>query len=431
MRSSHAVVLDAAWARDGNFVAMLTAHGTVHLHEVSSRPQERPKRRRKSTITAPTTDKADATVGMSAGMSPPSSNGFLGGIKSGWQTMSTQVNAMRSNTGNDSRSTFGIPKTFAGFREATNAGAAAGGRAIARGLSQGYSAARIGAADVWHADDNKIKHKDLPNNIPARSVRWLRSRTGIAIAVACGGKVHLYPIQRVTRQRGESTFSGLKAESKGRREFGLPPITTTAGPASQSSSSSRANPCARQGPHGFWGLRGGGAAAAATTTHSTHAPPAPDSDKALYETNPPYCPLYIDRRVSMLGYADPDPDFQARGHGFADAPWLFGGPLPAATKLNDRSGVSEASLSDDEDGEDGLDGGVGGNPLLEDGGPRAREDEGVQSRIMINPANNEIRIGSSRRKGRKGKGVRRAEEGEFELLEGEGEGEGEGEEGMF
>ena len=57
----------------------------------------------------------------------------------------------------------------------------------------------------------------------------------MSIAVACGGKVHLYPVQQVTRQRGESTFSGLKAESKGRREFSLPNIATTGVTASQTS----------------------------------------------------------------------------------------------------------------------------------------------------------------------------------------------------
>lgn len=440
LRNSHSVVLDSAWERDGNFVALLTAHGTVHMHEVSARAQESSKRRRRSTVVASPTDKADATVSLSTGLSPPSSNGFLGGIRSGWQTMSTQVSAMRSNNASESRAAFGIPTTFAGFREVTNAGAAASGRAIARGLSQGYSAARIGAADVWHADDNKIKHKDLPNNIATRSVRWLRTRGGMSIAVACGGKVQLYPVQRVTRQRGESTFSGLKAESKSRREFGLPNIATTGETASQTSKNTSS--CGRQGPHGFWGLRAPAAALATGLKHQPHQAHESDSDKALYETNPPFCPLYIDRRVSMMGYNDLSPfggdansdhdlllaDFYTKGHGLDDEqPWLFGEKLPPSTKLNDRSAVSEASLSDDDDALAQSSPPSHERTFEAEIGEEAVEDAGVQSRIMINPANNEIRIGSSLRKSRRGQkavaatgaksGAGRHGEGEFDLIE--------------
>jgi hypothetical protein len=450
VRNSHAVVLDTAWARDGNFVALLTAHGTVHLHEISPCAQESQRRRRKSTVAATPVDKADATVSLSTGLSPPSSNGFLGGIRSGWQTMSTQVNAMRTpNLAAESRATFGIPTTFAGFREATNAGAAASGRAIARGLSQGYSAARIGAADVWHADDNKIKHKDVPNNIAARTVRWIRTRSGISIAVTCGGKVYLYPIQRVTRQRGETTFSGLKAESKGRRDFGLPPIATISAVAQSSRNN---NSCAQQGPHGFWGLR-----APAFSQHNVSSEKLQDSEseKAHYETNPPFCPLYIDRRVSMLGFNSPSSnrydsgahdlavsEFQIKGHGLNDEqPWLFGEPLPSSVKLNDRSAASEASISDEDDNEDarsyhpqatfeaGLDAGAAENEMEDS---HAQGGGNVQSRILINPANNEIRINSSRRKPRKLKAAPASKasaakakaDGDFELLEDE-------EEGMF
>lgn len=445
VRNSHSVVLDVAWARDGNFVALLTAHGTVHLHEISSRAQDSPRRRRRSTVTAPPMDKADATVSLSTGLSPPSSNGFLGGIRSGWQTMSTQVSAMRTpTTATEGRANFGIPTTFAGFREVTNAGAAASGRAIARGISQGYSAARIGAADVWHADDNKIKHKDLPNNVAERSVRWLRTRSGISVVVACGGKVYLCPVQRVTRQRGETTFSGLKAETKGRREFGLPPIATT----SSAVQPAKASGCAQQGPHGFWGLRAPASTQQKAFDANAKTSQESEAEKAHYETNPPFCPLYIDRRVSMLGYNESSPtydggfdasDFQIKGHGLDDEqPWVFGEPLPSSTKLNDRSAVSEASISDEDEDDrpqnhdheqlamDNF------NAEIDSAGGEPRVEDNVQSRIIINPANNEIRINSSRKKPRKlmrnsakSKPPPPARaDGDFELLEDE-------EDGMF
>jgi len=445
VRNSSSVVLDVAWARDGNFVALLTAHGTVHLHEISARSQDSPRRRRRSTVTAPPVDKADATVSLSTGLSPPSSNGFLGGIRSGWQTMSTQVSAMRApSTATEGRPNFGIPTTFAGFREVTSAGAAASGRAIARGVSQGYSAARIGAADVWHADDNKIKYKALPNNVAARTVRWLRTRSGISVVVACGGKVYLCPVQQVTRQRGETTFSGLKAESKGRREFGLPPIATS----SSGAQPSKASGCAQQGPHGFWGLRAAASTQQKAFDMNAKTSQESEAETAHYETNPPFCPLYIDRRVSMLGYNDSSPtygsgfdvsDFQMKGHGLDDEqPWVFGEPLPPSTKLNDRSAVSEASMSDEEEYErshyhhnhdreqlamDNF------NAEIDAGGDLPRVEDNVQSRIIINPANNEIRINSSRKKPRKllkspAKPPPARADGDFELLEDD-------EDGMF
>jgi hypothetical protein len=170
-----------------------------------------------------------------------------------------------------------------------------------------------------------------------------------------------------------------------------------------------------------------------------------ESDKAHYETNPPFCPLYIDRRVSMLGFNSPPhgydggmhdlavSEFQIKGHGLDDEqPWLFGEPLPSSIKLNDRSAVSDADVSDDEDEalntrhamstfEAELDG-AGGMET-------SRADGNVQSRILINPANNEIRINSSRKKPRKlakaqvkSAGAAGKADGDFELLEDDEEG---------
>lgn len=399
-RNTQSVVLDAAWAKDGHFVALLTAHGTVHLHEISPRSQEQHKRRRRSAITKPPSEKADATVSVSQGLSPPSSNGFLGSIKNGWQSVSTQVNTIRTSTANSGAAGFKIPTTFSGFREVTSAGAAAGGRAMARGLGQGYSMAKIGAGDMWHADDNKIKPKDFGDSAAAGQIQWLHRKSGFSLAVACGGKVHVHPVQRVSRQRGESTFTGLKAERGGRREFSLPTITTAA--------ATRANTCSDQGPHGFWSLR-------APTAHSTKRGSVVD-EKAIYETNPPFCPLYIDRRVSMLKYTDDTDytaDFLSKGHGFDDEqPWLFGEPLPPAVKLNERSPASDAGYDDDDEEDDELMNDVG----LRGGGGGG---EGVESRVMVNPINNSIHINSRRRKKKQSKKSAAAGgyDGEFDLLE--------------
>lgn len=417
VRNTQSVVLGAAWSRDDDLVALLTANGTIHLHEVARRAALRRRRRRRSTATAPIQDnKADATVGVSQGMSPPSSNGLLGSIKSSWQSVSTQVSAMR--TGAPSAQAFGIPTSFAGFKDTANAARAAGGRVVVRGLTQGYSAAKTGVGDMWHADDNKIRHSEL-RETTSTSLRWIRRKAGPSIAVACGGKVFLHPIQRVTRERGDLTVTGLKAERGGRREFGLPPIST----------GTAANACVGQGPHGFWSLR---MPPSVETRHAADGAPFGQQTNEV-ETNPPYCPFHVDARVSMLMFNDAGLDagvdtwehgsdaaatFDAlRRNGFGSsadaAPWCFGDALPPSVKINDRTGGSDV---DEDDG-------------VEDEGEAVGEDaEGdalggiMESRLKVHPAGQEIRINTRRRRGRRRAGGgadyrQTTADGEFELLE--------------
>ena len=339
-RSSQSVVVDCAWTRDDEYLAVLTTHGTVHLHEVLLRPTR--KRRRRGTITAPVPmEKAEPSVSVSPGLSPPSSNGFLGSIKSGWQQMSTQVTAVRSqNPG----STFGIPTSFAGFKEtAANAGNA-GRRALAKSLSQGYSAAKSGASEYWHSEDNKIRHKALAEQAGPGSLRWVKRQSGTLLAVACGGTVHLHPVQRIERRSGDAMVSGLKHDKYGKKHFDLPPIRTSA--LTNGSRSTKDEGCASEGPHGFWSLRlsPGPAERRASGVGSKALP----SQAYEVETNPPYCPIHIDPRVNICAFDDgmtssqinlldePSiPVFHIQGHGLeSEEPWLFGESLPPSTKVN-------------------------------------------------------------------------------------------------
>ncbi|OQO12729.1 hypothetical protein B0A48_02193 [Cryoendolithus antarcticus] len=431
VRNTQSVVVDAIWARDDNFVALLTTHGTVHLNEITKRSHDEQKRRRRNTATTSNrTEKAAPVVGVSHSVSPPGRNGFLGGLRSWGATVSSQVNTIRSTTSNVG---LGIPTTFAGFREATGAGAAMGSRAVARGISTGYSVAKTGMGDMWHADDNKIRRKELVDITHTGAIRWQRGRSGLAVAVTCGGKVYVYPVQRVTRLRGDTEWTGLKAEKaikNGMREFTLPNITTHASRPSTADSS-----CIAQGPHGFWSLR-------PSSTSTVRAPQAhtgaEGSDRMRYETNPPYCPFYIDRRVSMYTY-DPLPTtsssqrtvrltsspastnspFHTRGYGAEESePWCFGAPLPSLTKLNDATSSSHASFASSPEPDDEPD--TEPDALL-DFSPQevisaaeqlggfavtSSEDEpGVQSRLMVNPATSEIRIQSSVKiRAKKGRG---------------------------
>lgn len=397
-RNSPSTVLDCSWSADDDAVAILTAHGTVHLHEVASRPARR-KRKSAGTGSTPAAEKADATVSLSTGLSPPSSNqGFLGSIKSWSQTVSTQVNTIRST---NPASAFGLPTTFAGFREATAAAGNAGSRAVARGLSQGLTAAKGGAADYWHADDNKIRHtKALQEPFSAKSLTWIKRNNTTSVAITCGGVVHVHPVARVTRRKGDAIVSGLKHERSARKQFPLPPIATRA--ESGRVHGAKADSCAGQGPHGFWSLRRS-LQEAHDQRHTTNDPLAISSD---VETNPPYCPFHVDVRVGIYVFDEVNHSqcefpkafelFQLQGHGMDEKPWLFGEPLPPSSKVNehmpDEFHDSTVHLGEEH------------SPEHDD------DDENVgdimESRLTIQPsrsgkkADEQIRVNTRRRKGR-------------------------------
>ncbi|KAF2483829.1 hypothetical protein BDY17DRAFT_309209 [Neohortaea acidophila] len=338
-RSSPSVVVDSAWSRNDDYLALLTMHGTVHLHEIVERPSFR-RRKRRSTASAYGAEKAEATVSVSQGASPPSSNaGFFGSVRSTWQQVSTQVGSM-SGSGVRSSSGFGIPRSFAGFRDATASVGHAGGRVIAKGLSHGFSAAKDGASDYWHSEDNKIRHKALLKAQPA-SLKWLKRQSDLYLAVVCGGAVHLHPVTRLQRSKGQESVTALKHDKYGHKKFELPPIRTRASAEVKNG----ALQARHDVPHGFWSLRRPPADIADDTPWRKCIPP-PSTQVNDVETNPPYCPFHIDPRVDIYVYDEnqadsPQPSTfsNALGHGQVpkkkpSSPWLFGEPLPSATKMN-------------------------------------------------------------------------------------------------
>lgn len=389
-RNTPSTVLDCAWSRDDDAVALLTAHGTVHLHEITTKPVARKRKRVSTTYAEPTSEKADATVSLSTGLSPPSSNqGFLGSIKSSWTAVSSQVNTLRAINGP------AIPTTFAGFRDATAAAGNAGSRAVARGLSQGYTAAKGGAIDYWHADDNKIRHtKALQELNSAKSVAWIKRNQTVYVAIACGGQVHVHPVQKVERRKGNDIVSGLKHERYAHKAFALSPIQTRAemgGLQSLWVSDS----CRDMGVHGFWSLTTSMGIGEKEQRRGGLGEVGSD-----VETNPPYCPFHVDSRVNVYAFEEDSPafeDFQLRGHGEeeGDKPWTFGDALPTRVKINERRSDYDDELSGS------------------DFGGRVDEDDvgsTMESRLTIQPASSggrksgggqeEIRINTRRRKGR-------------------------------
>ncbi|KAK3116021.1 hypothetical protein LTR53_004081, partial [Teratosphaeriaceae sp. CCFEE 6253] len=412
-RSSPSVIVDSAWSRDGDWVALLTAHGTVHLHEVPLTASR--KRRRRPTLSAAAApDKAEASVSLSHGISPPS-NGFLGGLRSWSQQLSTQVHTAKT--------TYGLPTTFAGFRETAAAARTAGQRAVSRGLAQGFTAAKGGVGDMWHAEDNKIRLKSLPEGAARRGgMRWVQKQGGASLALVVGGAAQIYPVQRVVRRKGDAVVSGLKRD-KYAKNLVLPRIST----ARDGGAGGKASLCAKEGVHGFWSLR-----AATTGTEGglggrVVAAKAAGTHTNEVETNPAYCPFHVDPRVGIYAFEESAYASQVnlhedavravkrRGHGPAtneenvdSEPWLSGGPLPAGVKLNERARdevprprgllLPGLGMGDEGDGED-------------------EEDDAaamIESRLSLHPASEgeggqEIRVQS--RRARRGGGRRYAERG--------------------
>ncbi|KAI5369513.1 Putative WD40-repeat-containing domain superfamily [Septoria linicola] len=353
-RNSPSTVLSCAWSRDDDSVALLTSHGTIHLHEVPAQPMSR-KRPRKPAVPVSAVEKADATVSLSTGLSPPSS-GFLGSIKSWSQTVSTQVTSMRATA---PTSAFALPTTFAGFREATAAAGNAGSRAVARGLSQGLTAAKVASSDYWHADDNKIRHtKALQTPFSAKSIKWIRRNTTTSLAVVCGGTVHVHPVQRVTRRKGQEIVSGLKHERYAHKAFPLPPIST------KSDNLRILDSCAEQGPHGFWSLRTPSSPEMSRPRFSSTIPAPVLLSTNDVETNAPYCPFHVGFQIGIFAFEEMDHSqykestelvqFQTKGHGADEQPWTFGELLPPSTKVNDHmpDEFRESTYGIDEEEED-------------------------------------------------------------------------------
>lgn len=396
-RSSPSVIVDSVWSRDGNWLGLLTAHGTVHLHEVPLTAPSRKKKRR-ATVTAPAPDKADATVGGSTGISPPSGSGFLGNWRSWSQSVTTQVNAIKTQNV--------LPTTFAGLRDTAAAAGVAGRKAVAKGLGQGYSAAKSGASDMWHAEDNKVRLKGMQDgSASAGCVRWVQRQSGACLAVVCGGTVYLHPVQRVTRRKGDVMVSGLKRD-KHHKTFPLPRISTS---KDGSAGAAKATSCAGEGPHGFWSLRAAPRDVLGSAARRSSGAWSPIAASEV-ETNPPYCPFHVDSRVTIYAFDDGAygsqaglhphdaiSDFRARGHGAVDhdEPWVFGEPLPASTRVN------ECTSGEYDDPQDG------GDDDVDVGGMAGQ----VESQLTIEPSGldgggEQIRVTSkrSRRRGGGGRG---------------------------
>ncbi|EMC94780.1 hypothetical protein BAUCODRAFT_124374 [Baudoinia panamericana UAMH 10762] len=338
-RSSPSVTVDSVWSRDSDRLAVLTARGTVHLNEIPLTAPSK-KRKRHSAPAGQYLPSSEPGPGLAQGEAspPPVTAGWASTFRSFTQSLGSQVNTITTQ--------YAIPTTLAGLRETAATARSVGQRAIAKGINQGYTAARSGASDMWHAEDNKIRLKGLQEGgAKPGCLHWVQGRSATSLAVAAGGSIYIFPVQRLFRRVGNSNTPYLKKE-KHRGAFPLPRISTNRDGAMVKNET-----CAKEGPHGFWSLK---QSQADEQRPCNPAVSEVTTTASEIETSPPYVPFHVDHRVSIYvfedsGYSsqaqlnrpgeDAMFDFKTRGHGYLEdeEAWLFGESLPPATRVNERS----------------------------------------------------------------------------------------------
>lgn len=269
---------------------------------------------------------------------------MLDSLRNGWQSVSTQVSAIRSTSVTQP---FDISSTFAGLR-------ASGGRVLAKSIASGYSAAKTGVGDIWHADDNKIRNAEISGST---SMRWIHTADSLCLGLVQDGVLALYIILKIARMRGKSEFIGLKVEKGSRMEFMLPSTNTA----------STADLCSQQGPHGFWSLR----PLPSTSARQTHQWKSNvDNMEDDVITNPDFCPFHVNPRVSMMVYsAAAEAQQQQQAQQAENAFWCFGQPLLSSIKVN-----NEHNMLVDVDDYD------------------ATADAMIESRVTVHPVSQEIAV---------------------------------------
>lgn len=339
-RSSPSILLDSVWNLDARRVALLTANGTVHLHEIPNPTRTRKRRRGASnpnyaTINPnlfggpPCVDKAQPVVGVSTGLSPPSNGGYLSTLRStwaGWGAAARQPEPPAPATPSSSKTpaspsyppspavpapvTWAQNLNFAGFRATATAASKGSSRAVAKGLRLGLETARGGLEEAWRSEENKIRVKEL-SELPTaegadtasnsstghkstvkRALRWLERGPSLqALAIVTAGTVTLHPIERVERLRGETRVWALRREKAGTRTFSLPLLSSSTTPGRAQ------DECSRSGPHGFWLP-----ASAPLPPENRGSSCATAAAMVEVETNPPYCPFHVDARVGIYAF---------------------------------------------------------------------------------------------------------------------------------
>jgi hypothetical protein len=299
-RMTVASVVDVVWAAPaGDFFALITEKGTIHVHVIPSSaflwPPLRRSRRQKDMqrLEKEHVDSSKTTMGTAL----DAVNGTGAWIRS----LSTRSQSLGSSA------------AFPNLMMAPASTANVGIKAVRAGITKGVKVAANSAQTIYHASENKLQMGNLMNGVSPGLMHWMTGRDRGHLAIVVTGTLSIYPVKQVsTPQKGRPPVIRARI-SKRPFEERLHKI-----PDDQFPPAFRARIEHRfhqpgggatkplPGSGGSWNLRaphgGGGDDAGAARRQ-------PENWHALVEaeTNPPYQPFHTDRRVTLMAFAEPEP----------------------------------------------------------------------------------------------------------------------------
>lgn len=325
-RMTEARIIDIVWTEpQGERVAIITDRGTVHIYDLpSSAFQWPPPRRVKRSATAlndgtrSENQSHDAVRPQSVGSAFGSALGMFAGKT---QTALASVRGRSPSTGSGF-SSFGSLAMTAGV-------GAKGGKAVAVGINRSVSAAAAGTVNtIRHFGENRLALPASSAPVSPGCALWFGGKDQSRIAVTGGGTVKIYSIRQSSNPKAGQRRPSVIADRPS--EFSLPK-------GKQSGLNDTARSRNEAGPIGSFWLPQPSRPSSRRTNLDTHP-----LSYAEIETNAPYQPFHMDRRVNLFIYNDNAMTSTDPHHLHDSSPWVFGQPIPTTQ-------ISVGSASHDED----------------------------------------------------------------------------------
>lgn len=300
-RMTVAETIDVVWtAPQGDRFALLTDNGTMHIHEIPPSVLVWPLRRGRRSRAMAKSEGGQTEQSSTKGTVGAALNAVSG--TTSWIRSAVRPKSMVNTA------------TFSSNLMMTPAAAAnVGGKAIKAGFSKSVKLIANSANTMYHAGENKIKKRNLINDVTPGSMRWMTGKDRGYLAVIATGTVNIYPVKQSSIPRkGMAPLIKAKVGKKP-VEFALQKIPDDQfSPAFREAVEARFSNATKEGTNhpaisGHWLLR------SPTPVVNVNPPSHPNSSNRSdnwhahveTETNPPYQPFHTDRRVALFAYADP------------------------------------------------------------------------------------------------------------------------------
>ena len=294
VRTTVATVVDVAWSTPlGNRCAILTARGTIHIHEIPSSAYQWPLFHRARRI-------QDLHKESS---SDDSKEPLLQDNR--WNSTMKSINGTATWLKSVSTRSMSAGASIRDLTMTPAATAVVGGKVVKAGFTKGLGALANSAGAIYHAGDNKLYIRNLPDGVKPQLMCFMAGRRSNNLAVIVGPTIQIFNVrQTTTAQRGRAPVTRAKVSKRG-KQFRLPLISDDLFPPAiaQIIRTNYGNDGdeAPIGLTGFWSLR------APRTTYIHDLRFADNWHPQMEaETNPPYMPFHSDRRTSLFAFAEPE-----------------------------------------------------------------------------------------------------------------------------